>query len=89
MAYLTCPDCMMPTSVGDDAVKGVCQSCFAEIVFERCPVCGFYQAIPSRWQNAFTCGRCEEKVDIPRTRLYRTSTKARTVEGYGYSYPRF
>jgi ribosomal protein S27E len=80
---------MMPTSVSDDAVKGTCQSCFSEFIFERCPECGFDQAIPTRWQSAFTCGRCEEKVEIPRTGLYSTSTKARAVQGYGYSYPRF
>jgi hypothetical protein len=88
MAYLTCPDCMMPNPVGDDVVKYSCFSCFAEIVFERCPECRFDQSIPARWETAFTCGKCAAKVDIPRTRLYSTSTKARGVQGYGYSYPR-
>ena len=89
MAYLTCPDCMMPFSVADDAVKATCQSCFAELVFERCPQCNWDQSIPARWMTAFTCGKCSAKVEIPRTRLYSTSTKARGVQGYGYSWPRF
>ena len=89
MAYLTCPDCMMPNPVADEAWKYACFSCFAEIVFQSCPECGFQQAIPSRWQNAFTCGKCEAKVDIPRTRLYSSATKAVAVKGYGYVYPKF
>jgi hypothetical protein len=89
MAYLTCPDCMMPNPVADDAVHYACFSCFSRIVFDACPECGFHQAIPARWQSAFTCGKCGERVEIPRTRLYSTSTKARAVQGYGYVYPRF
>jgi hypothetical protein len=88
MAYVTCPDCMMPNPVGDDAVKCMCFSCFAEVVFQSCPECGFAQSIPSRWREAFTCGRCGEKVGIPRVRMYSTSTKAMRVQGYGYTYPR-
>jgi hypothetical protein len=89
VAYLTCPDCMMPNPVADDAVHYSCFSCFSRVVFETCPECGFQQAIPARWQNAFTCGKCEERVPIPRTRLYSTSTKAMAVKGYGYVYPKF
>jgi ribosomal protein S27E len=88
MAYLTCPDCMMPNPVSDDAPAYACYSCSARIVFDRCPDCGFTQAIPERWQTAFACGACGERVVIPRRRSYATSTKARTVEGYGYMYPR-
>ena len=88
MAYLTCPDCMMPNPVADDAVKTTCFSCFAEIVFETCPDCGFQQSIPKRLQGAFTCGRCSARVPIPHSRLYSTSTKAMVVQGYGYAYPR-
>jgi ribosomal protein S27E len=88
MAYLTCPDCMMPNPVGDDAVKYACFTCFAEIIFETCPNCFFRQAIPSRWQRAFTCGHCSQRVEIPRQRFFATSTKAREVEGLGYTYPR-
>ena len=50
VAYLVCPDCMMPNHVGDDAAKYHCFSCHAEIVFETCGECGFEQSIPSRWQ---------------------------------------
>jgi len=88
MAYLTCPDCRMPNPVGDDAVKYACFTCYAEIIFETCPTCTYRQAIPTRWQRAFTCGNCEGKVDIPRERFFATSTKAREVEGYGYTFPR-
>jgi hypothetical protein len=88
MAYLTCPDCRMPNPVGDDAIAYHCFTCYAEIVFETCPGCGYHQAVPTRWQRAFTCGRCDRKVDMPRRRFFSTSTKAREVEGYGYTYPR-
>lgn len=89
MAYLTCPDCRMPNSVADDAIKYLCLSCFAQIVFQSCPECSFEQAIPSRWQTAFTCGKCGVRVEIPRTRLYSSSTKAFAVKGYGHVYPKF
>ena len=69
MAYLTCPDCVMPNTVGDDAVKFRCMSCCAEIVFETCADCGYKQSIPSRWHTAFTCGKCNAKCDIPRFQL--------------------
>ena len=88
MAYLTCPDCMMANPVGDEAVATRCFACFAEIVFETCPQCRFQQTIPKRWTSAFTCGKCDERVPIPRTRLYSTSTRAQGVKGYGYTYPR-
>jgi len=88
MAYLTCPDCMMPNPVADDAVKTTCFSCFAEIVFETCTECGFQQSIPKRFQDGFTCGRCSARVLIPYARIYSTSTKAMRVQGYGYTYPR-
>jgi hypothetical protein len=79
----------MPSPVADDAVKYRCMSCFAEIVFETCPACEFQQAIPARWFGAFTCGHCERRCEIPRRRMYSTSTKAVTVKGYGHTYPRF
>jgi ribosomal protein S27E len=89
VAYLTCPDCMMPSPVGDDAVAFRCTSCFIEVVFETCADCGFRQSIPSRWHTAYTCGKCGAKCLLPRRRMYATSTKAFGVEGYGYTYPRF
>jgi ribosomal protein S27E len=88
MAYLTCPDCMMPSPVGDDAVKFACMSCWTEIVFETCPECGYKQSIPSRWHTAYTCGKCGIRCELPRRRMYSTSTKALGVEGYGYVYPK-
>jgi len=89
MAYLRCPDCMMPNHVSDDAAKYHCFSCFAEIVFQSCEEFGFEQAIPSRWREAFTCGKCEARVAIPHRRAYSTATKALVVQGYGYTYPKF
>jgi hypothetical protein len=88
MAYLTCPDCRMPNPVADDAVTYRCFSCFANVVFESCGECGFRQAIPSRWEAAFSCGRCGERVPIPRFRTYSSSTRAVSVQGYGYLWPR-
>jgi ribosomal protein S27E len=88
MAYLTCPDCRMPNSMSDDSANFTCMSCFAQVIFQTCEGCGYRQAIPSRWQTAFTCGKCDRKVDIPRTRSYALATKARQVEGYGHSYPK-
>ena len=88
MAYLTCPDCMMPNPVADDARKYTCFTCAAEIVFETCAECGFKQSIPARWQGAFTCGHCGAKCEIPRQRFYSAGTRADGVQGYGYVYPR-
>lgn len=88
VAYLTCPDCMVPSPVGDDAIAYRCQSCFTQVVFESCGECGFRQSIPSRWHTAYTCGKCGAKCLIPRRRLYSTSTKALGVQGYGHTYPK-
>jgi hypothetical protein len=79
----------MPSPVEDSANSYRCFSCAAEIVFAKCYRCEYDQAIPSRWFGAFTCGRCDAKVDIPRQRFYSSSVKARLVMGYGYTYPRF
>ncbi len=89
MAYLTCPDCMVPSPVADDAPRYLCFSCYAEIFFQTCPECGFKQAIPGRWREAFTCGKCGGKVSIPYRRSWANSTKAKDVQGYGYVYPKF
>jgi hypothetical protein len=88
MAYLICPDCMMPNPAADDAVSARCFACFAELVFETCPACSFEQSISTRWQRAFTCGKCGGAVPIPRSRSYSTSTRAARVKGYGYAAPR-
>ena len=66
---------MMPNHVGDSAAKYMCTSCYAEVVFETCGSCGYRQSIPFRWQRAFTCGRCLERCDIPRARLYSKAGK--------------
>jgi hypothetical protein len=78
----------MPNAVGDDAIKYQCLSCFAEIVFETCAGCGYRQSVPVRWHTAFTCGRCDARCELPRRRMFGSSTKAQGVEGYGFAYPR-
>ena len=88
MAYLTCPDCLTPAPVAEDAAKYTCFTCFSEIVFESCPECRFHQSISSRWLRAFTCGRCGGKVAIPHRRSYATSAKAREIQGHGHTYPK-
>ena len=89
MPYLTFPDCRVPQQVDDEAIEYRCITCAAGIVFESCAQCGYCQAIASRWQTAFTCGKCERRVEIPRVRSVGTSAKAKDVEGYGYTYPKF
>jgi ribosomal protein S27E len=89
MAYITCPECRVPQQVSDDAARYQCFGCYSDIVFETCTECGFVQAIPSRAEKAFTCGHCEQKVDLPFTREFSTTTKAKNVQGYGFTYPRF
>ena len=79
---------MMPNPVGDDAIGYRCFACFIDIVFETCKACGHQQSIPARWEREFACGKCEERVELPRRRMYGSSTKAARVTGYGYSYPR-
>ena len=78
----------MPNVVADEAIHYYCFSCSAEIVFYACGTCGHQQAIPARWQVAYTCGHCLEKCDIPRRRSYATSARAGKVKGYGYVYPK-
>ena len=89
MPYLTCPDCRVPQQVSDEVETYQCFSCYAKVVFMSCGECGFSQAIPARWERAFTCGKCEKKVDIPLVRDYTQVTLAKDVRGYGFTYPRF
>ena len=88
MAYLTCPDCMMPNPVGDDAVKYACFTCFAEIIFETCPGVRVPAGGPLSVARRLRCGHCSQRVEIPRQRFFATSTRAKQVEGFGYMYPR-
>jgi len=88
MAYLTCPDCLMPAPVADDAANYTCFTCCAVVVFECCPECLFSQSISSRWLRAFTCANCGGKVAIPHRRAYATSAKAREVKGHAHTYPK-
>ncbi len=88
MPYLTCPDCRVQQQVDDEAIEYRCISCAAGVVFEPCPTCGYTQTIASRWQTAFTCGKCGRRVEIPRTRTFGASSKAKAVRGYGDSFPK-
>lgn len=88
MAYLTCPWCMSPQLVGDEADSYQCFTCDGEIRFFECTKCGFKQTVNKRW-TAFTCANCEAKVDLPRRWSYSSSTKARHVEGTAHPWPRF
>ena len=88
MAYLTCPDCMMPNPVGDDAVKYACFSCFAQIIFETCPDCSYPAGDPVAMAAGVHLRSLLAAGEIPRERFFATSTKAREVEGLGYTYPR-
>ena len=87
MAYLACPWCLTPQLVADDSIAYRCFTCYGEIAFYPCPECGHAQTVNKKWV-AFSCGKCDAKVDIPRTRSYALSTKARDVQGYGYQYPK-
>lgn len=86
MAYLTCPWCLTPQMVGEDADYYQCFTCYGEIRFTTCPECGFRQTVSKKW-TVFTCGNCEAKVELPRRWSYAASTKAREVEGNGRSWP--
>jgi hypothetical protein len=44
--------------------------------------------VTKRW-TAFTCGKCEKKVELPRRWGYFVGTPAMTVEGHGQPWPKF
>jgi hypothetical protein len=88
MAYLTCPWCLVPQQVDDESAGYRCISCYGEVRFFRCPNCDLMQTVNSRWE-AFTCGKCEQKVDLPRRWGYTAGSKAISVRGTGQPYPKF
>jgi hypothetical protein len=72
----------------DDRSPGYqCLTCYGQIRFFKCPHCGLVQTVNERWE-AFTCERCEEKVDLPHRWSYDPSARAILVEGTGHPYPR-
>src|SRR2546428_13854520 len=86
MAYLTCPDCLMPAPVADDAANYTCFTCCAVVVFECCHECLFSQSISSRWLRAFTCATCGGKVVIPHRRAYAPLARRRDDKGTATTY---
>jgi hypothetical protein len=88
MAYLKCPDCRMDNPVPDAALDYTCFGCWQQVVFTYCSQCHAAQSISARWHSYFTCGACGGKSRIPPQRFYSNSAKARTVSGFGYTYPR-
>ncbi len=87
MAYLTCPWCLTPQMVAEQADHYQCFTCYAEIRFAACANCGFKQTVNKKW-TVYTCGNCESKGELPRRWSFAASTKAREVEGSGASWPR-
>jgi hypothetical protein len=87
MPYLTCPWCLVPQHVEDGSPGYRCFTCYGQIRFFKCPLCGLVQTVSERWE-AFTCERCEQKVDLPKRWGYDASAKALLVEGTGRPYPR-
>lgn len=87
MAYPTCAGCMVPQMVSDDAVSFLCFTCFSEIRFHTCPNCGLSQSVVASWA-AYTCGKCDRKVDTPRRWGYADSPKSTRVEGVASPYPK-
>ena len=86
MAYLTCPWCLTPQLIADEAAEYKCYTCAAEIRFFQCPNCSAVQSVNKRWR-AFVCGRCNTKVDLPYRWGYDRQSTAIRVEVTGKSWP--
>ena len=72
----------------DDRSPGYqCLTCYGQVRFFKCPHCDLVQTVNERWE-AFTCEKCEEKVDLPRRWAYDPAARAILVEGTGHPYPR-
>lgn len=87
MAYLTCPWCLTPQLISDDAAEYRCFTCYGEIRFFECPSCGLVQTVNKKW-TAFICGTCEQTVDLPYRWGYAAGVTALRVRGTGESYPK-
>jgi len=88
MAYVTCPWCLAPQLVGDEADEYRCFTCNGKIRFFQCPHCGLVQSVNRDWA-AFTCGKCDRKVDLPRQYGYAGSARAVRAEGTALPWPKF
>jgi len=86
MAYLTCPWCLTPQLIADEAAEYRCFTCSGDIRFFACPECSTIQTVSKRWR-AFICERCEAKVDLPHRWGYASSAKALRVQGTGKAWP--
>ncbi len=86
MAYPTCPGCLVPQQVGDDAISFGCFYCYQEIRFHTCPRCMLAQSVVASWA-AFTCSNCGGKVDLPRSVPFQEATKASRVDAVGNPWP--
>ena len=87
MAYLTCPWCLTPQLIADDAAEYRCFTCYGEIRFFQCPECSTVQTVNKRWKS-FTCGTCDRKVDLPLRWGYSNAATALRVSTTGQPYPR-
>ena len=56
MAYLTCPWCLTPQLIADEAPEYRCYTCAAEVRFFKCPNCSLVQTVSKQWRM-FTCGK--------------------------------
>jgi DNA-directed RNA polymerase subunit RPC12/RpoP len=74
--------------VGDESIDYICFTCAAKNAFFACTECGYRQTVTKRW-TAFTCAKCEKKVDLPRRWGYSVGTPAMTVQGHGQPWPKF
>jgi hypothetical protein len=87
VAYLTCPWCLTPQLVADEASGYRCFTCSAEIAFVTCSSCGFVQTVSKRWTR-YTCGRCQAVGELPRRWGYEAGSIAAKVQGTGQSWPK-
>jgi hypothetical protein len=79
------PVVLTPSS--SDEVPVQCFTCYGEIAFTTCPECGFIQTVSKKW-SAFTCGRCEATIELPRRWGYVPGAQAHRVQGAGQSWPK-
>jgi hypothetical protein len=87
VAYPTCPWCLTPQLIADEAAEYRCFTCYAEVRFFVCPHCSLAQTVSKRW-SAFTCGKCDRKVDLPFRWGYADAAKAMAARGTGHPYPK-
>lgn len=87
MGYLTCPWCLTPQQIADDAPGYRCFTCSGEIRFFECPDCTLVQTVSKRW-TAFTCEKCSAKVNLPHRWPFSVSARADRVRGTGKPYPK-